>query len=126
MNFRRILVATDGTDASLRGVDVAAQVAQQYGSELLLFTVVSLPQALAANMGEQGISDYVERVGREALAPSLARLRALGIGAEVKIVVGPPAETILAEADNICADLVVMGRRSRMEPKDLVLGSVSD
>ncbi len=49
----------------------------------------------------------------------------MGVGAEVKVVVGPPAETILAEIEASGADLVVMGRRSRYEPKDLILGSVS-
>jgi nucleotide-binding universal stress UspA family protein len=52
-------------------------------------------------------------------------LRQNGVGAEVKAVVGPAAETILAEIEACGADLVVMGRRGRYEPKDLILGSVS-
>jgi len=43
----------------------------------------------------------------------------------VKAVVGPAAEAILTEIEASGADLIVMGRRSRMEPKDLILGDVS-
>ena len=49
-----------------------------------------------------------------------------GVGAEVKVVVGPAPESLLAEIEDSGADLVVMGRRGRDEPKDLLLGSVSD
>ena len=56
---------------------------------------------------------------------ALAVLERWGVGAEVKVVIGPPAESILAEIETSGADLVIMGRRSRMEPKDLILGDVS-
>jgi nucleotide-binding universal stress UspA family protein len=50
----------------------------------------------------------------------------MGVGAEVKVVVGPAAEAIVAEAESSNADLIIMGLRSRYEqPKDVILGSVS-
>ena len=42
------------------------------------------------------------------------------------MVVGPIPESILLEIEDRGVDLVVMGRRGRDEPKDLLLGSVSD
>ena len=66
-----------------------------------------------------------ERMAQESLAPALKVLERWGVGAEVKMVIGPPAESILTEIDASGADLVIMGRRSRMEPKDLILGDVS-
>ena len=127
MIFDRILAAVDGTDASLRGVKVAAQIVKQYDAEFVLLTVVSVPQQLviAATMDEHAVGSYMERVARGSLSSAVALLQQLGIGAEVKVAVGPPAETILAEIEASRADLVVMGRRGRYEPKDLVLGSVS-
>ena len=50
---------------------------------------------------------------RRLLTSALDVLRREGVGAEVKVVVGPPPETILAEVETSRADLVVMGRRSR-------------
>ena len=113
--FNRILAATDGTEASLRGVDVAAQIVARYQAEFVLLTAVSVPQhvVLAANMDQRTIESYVERLAQDSLRPAIALLREKGVGAEVKAVVGPPAETILAEIEACRADLVVMGRRDR-------------
>ena len=126
--FDRVLAATDSTEASLRGVEAAAQIVARYHSEFVLLTAVSVPQhvVLAANMDESGIEAYVERMAQESLESAVAVLRHENVGAEVKVVIGPAPETILAEIEASRADLVVMGRRSRYEPKDLVLGSVSD
>jgi nucleotide-binding universal stress UspA family protein len=125
--FDRILAAVDGTDASLRGLKVAAHMVVRYDAEFVLLTVVSVPQQLmlSATMDQRNIGSYIERLAQGSLDSALALLRERGIGAEVKVAVGPPAETILAEIEASHADLVVMGRRGRYEPKDLILGSVS-
>jgi nucleotide-binding universal stress UspA family protein len=125
--FRRILVATDGTEASLRGVEVAARMVARDQCEMLLLTAVSLPQhvAEAAATDQRAIENHLERMTQEAMAPAIAVLRRMRVGAEIKAVMGPAPEVILAELDFSAADLVVMGRRSRYEPKDFILGSVS-
>ena len=101
MIFDRILAAVDGTDVSLRGVKVAAEMVARYHSELILLTVVSVPQqlVLSATMDQRTIGSYIERLAQGSLATSMEALREAGVGAEVKAVVGPPAETILAEIE---------------------------
>jgi nucleotide-binding universal stress UspA family protein len=127
MLYTRILVPTDGTEASLRALDHAVQMAARYSAELLVVTVVSVPDWLARQtMDYGGIEAYVEGNARKSLDPAVALLRQAGVGAELKLVVGPAPESILAEIHVTQPDLVVMGRRGRDEPKDLVLGSVSD
>jgi nucleotide-binding universal stress UspA family protein len=125
--FGRILAATDGTEASLRGVEVAAQMAARYDAEFVVLAAVSVPQhmVLASSMDERTIERYVERMAQEALGPAVELLRRLKVGAEAKALVGPAAEVIIGEMESLRADLVVMGRNSRQEPKDLILGSVS-
>jgi len=125
--FTRIFAATDGTETALRGVEVAADMVASCKCEFVLLTVISVPQhiVLAANMDQRTIEAYVERQARNTLAPAVHLLRRKGVGAEVKAAVGPAAETILSEIEASGADLVVMGRRGRQEPKDLILGSVS-
>jgi len=125
--FARILAATDGTEASLRGVEAAANMVAACQSEFILLTVVSVPQhvVLAANMDQRAVEKYVEQMARSTLGSAVELLRRKRIGAEVKAVVGPAAETILSEIEASGADLVVMGRRGRQEPRDLILGSVS-
>jgi nucleotide-binding universal stress UspA family protein len=127
MVFTRIVVPTDGTEASLRGLVVAAQLAAGYSAELLVVTAVSVPDWLARqNMEHGAIEAYVESNAQKCLEEPVALLRREGVGAEVKVVVGGAPESILMEIEQSGADLVVMGRRGRDEPKDLVLGSVSD
>jgi nucleotide-binding universal stress UspA family protein len=127
MVFTRILAPTDGTEVSLRGLEIAVQLAARYGAELEVVTAISVPDYIARAYPDRGaIEGYVESVAQKSLAASIALLRRERAGAEVKVVAGPPAESILMEIDASGADLVVMGRRSRDEPKDLLLGSVSD
>jgi nucleotide-binding universal stress UspA family protein len=127
MIFTRILVPTDGTEASLRALDHAAQMAARYSAELIVVTVVSVPDWLARQtMDYGGIEAYVENNARKSLEPAVALLTQVGVGAELKVVVGSAPESILAEIQNTQPDLIVMGRRGRDEPKDLLLGSVSD
>ena len=127
MIFARILAAVDGTDTSLRAVKVATQMVRRYEAEFILLTVVSVPQqlVLAATMDQRTIGSYIEREAQGSLAAAVGILQEQGVGVEVKVAVGPPAETILAEIEVGHADLVIMGRRGRYEPKDLILGSVS-
>jgi nucleotide-binding universal stress UspA family protein len=107
---------------------VAAQLAKTSGAELVVLTAVSVPQhmVLTANMDERSIQRNLERAAQESLASALELLKQEQVGAEVKVVYGPPAEVILAEVETSRADLVVMGRGSRTEPRDFLLGRVSD
>ncbi len=90
-------------------------------------TAVSVPDWLARQtMDYGGIEAYVENNAQKSFEPAVALLRQVGVGAELKAVVGPAPESILAEIEHTQPDLIVMGRRGRDEPKDLLLGSVSD
>jgi hypothetical protein len=90
--IQRILAATDGTEASLRGVLAAAQLVEEIPAEFVLLTAVPVQQhmVLTANMDERSIHQYLERTAQEVLTSALAVLRREGVGAEVKVVYGPP------------------------------------
>ena len=127
MVFTRIIAPTDGTEASLRGLEVAAGLVVRYAAELVVVTAVSVPDWLARqNMEPGAIESYVEGNAQKVFESALSLLRQSGVGAAMRVVVGPPAESLLAEIERSHADLVVMGRRGRDEPKDLLLGTVSD
>jgi nucleotide-binding universal stress UspA family protein len=127
MVFTRIIAPTDGTEASLRGLEVAVGLVLRYAAELVVVTAVSVPDWLARqNMEPGAIESYVEGNAQKVFESALSLLRQSGVGAAMRVVVGPPAESLLAEIESSHADLVVMGRRGRDEPKDLLLGTVSD
>jgi nucleotide-binding universal stress UspA family protein len=127
MVFSRIFVPTDGTEASLRALDVATEMALRYDAELIVLTAVSVPDWVARkNMEYGGVEAYVEAAAQKTFEPVVARLKSAGVGAELKVVVGNVAESLVTAIAESNADLIVMGRRNRDEPKELVLGSVSD
>ena len=127
MVFTRIIAPTDGTEASLRGLEVAVELVVRYAAELVVVTAVSVPDWLARQSMEPGaIESYVEGNAQKVFESALSLLRQSGVGAAMRVVVGPAAESLLAEIERSHADLVVMGRRGRDEPKDLLLGTVSD
>jgi nucleotide-binding universal stress UspA family protein len=106
---RRILVGYDDSDAARRALDRAADLAG-YGSTL---TVVSVSR----NGGG---------VAREALESAREHLLRRHVSATYLQPAGDPAETIVGEAENLGADLVVVGRRGGGSLRRLVLGSVSN
>ncbi len=127
MIFTRIFVAIDGTDASLRVLSAAIDLAGRYGAELMIVTPIPVPDWVARQNMEHGkVEVYVEAHAQQTFQPAVELLKQAGLGAELKVVIGQPAESLVAAIHQSGADLVVMGRRGRDEPKDLVLGSVSD
>lgn len=128
MVFKRILVATDGTESALRAVRLAVELALASAAELLLVTVVDVPElvALRLNVDRGGLEAHVERTAQKALESSLVVLQQARLGAEIKVLVGSAAQAIAAEAGRVGADLVIMGRGSRDEPRALLLGTTSE
>lgn len=127
MIFGRILVATDGTEAAQRGVELAVGLATRDQSELVLLAPINIPHrmVLAGNLNPDALHRHVEKLAWEYLSDAVRYLREKGVGAEVKVPIGPSVETILTEIEVAKPDLVVMGRAGWVEPKDLILGSVS-
>ena len=80
--FRRILVPTDGSERALKAARLAAVMAREAGAEVILVTAVGVPQSLVmvAGIGQDIVEDYIEKVGRDALASAEAVFREAGVG----------------------------------------------
>ncbi len=127
MIFTRIFVPTDGTEVSIRGLEVAIQVALRYEAELMVVTAVPVPDWVARQNTEfWGIEAYIESTARKNFEAAVDMLKRARVGAELKALTGSISESLLSELARSRADLVIMGRRGKDEPKDLLLGSVSD
>lgn len=132
--MQRIVAAVDRSEASLRAVDFAADLAARYGAALVLLTVgrdVSGPDpGMEAFAEMEHIRDPVPRLELEALRERLdaVRERALAKGAQtvsVEAVAGDPAEQILQFGKDSGADLIVVGSRGHGQLTGLLLGSVA-
>ncbi len=132
--MKRIVVAVDQSEPSLRAVDFAADLAVKYDTELVLITVghesSGRDPALEAYTRMEHIQEPVTSLVIESLRERLAdvRDRAATKGARhitVDAFVGDPAEQILACADAMQADLIALGSRGHGRLVGLLLGSVT-
>jgi len=118
-SFSKILVATDGSEVSLKAARMAVALAARYGAELLVAHVVDdevdekeTRQALSENARK-----YVTEIERLAQQSSVA-IRAV-------VEHGTPHEAILKLADREKADLLVMGKTGRRGLRRALAGSVT-
>ncbi|MFZ0551848.1 MAG: universal stress protein, partial [Steroidobacteraceae bacterium] len=110
--YQRILLAYDGSIEGRTALREGALLARRYGAQVFVLSVIR--EAAGTKLGEgvggggvaQQQTDY-ERVLQE----GMARLAALGFQATGKLVIGEPAREIAAYAEQVKADLVVVGHR---------------
>lgn len=127
--MKRILVAVDGSDAALKGVRMAAEIAQKMGGARLDLVYVSPPNLLPSHAYAEVIAKIEaeeKKLSAELLAKALAEAKALGASCDQLALTGSPSEAIaeLAEADNVW--MVVVGSRGRNAVSRVLLGSVAD
>ncbi len=123
VQLRHLLVGVDGSDASLAALDVAADVAEALGGTLSVLQVFTYVPPFPLDAGGEGPGDAVE--GSELLEASVQAIRGRGVGVQVIVRSGDPAETLLAVAHDVVADLVVVGTRGQAGPRELLPGSVA-
>jgi nucleotide-binding universal stress UspA family protein len=124
----RLVIAVDGSDASLRAIDAAARLAKDAQVEAVLLNVRPGP----AYHGDISPRDY-ERIGERERAHQekvldAALKHAQRIGLERAIVqaeTGTPEVDVPRIADERAADLIVMGTRGLSSLGGLLLGSVA-
>ncbi len=110
--FRKILVPVDGSENSLKALELAADLAKHYGSHV---TVV-----FAKPKGYNPSFDPLEKAKK--------RIEGKGVEVEYKTIEFDPAENstagaLLAEIADGNYDLVVMGARGRTLSSELTIGS---
>jgi nucleotide-binding universal stress UspA family protein len=123
--FRKIVWATDGSAGADHALGFARDLARADGADL----VVVHGEQLSAARSSIG---YTRRVDEEDLEAKIKRqvseIAESGISVSVKVIGGhAPAATLIAEvAEEIGADLVVVGTRGHTPLAGLLLGSVTD
>ncbi|GGB33065.1 universal stress protein [Flexivirga endophytica] len=121
---RRIVVAVDGSESSLKAVDFAADAAHGAGATVEVVSVWGDP-VLAAGLPVWDDPDEVQRAVTDDLerARTAALERHAGLTVTTEVARGQAAPEIARLADG--ADLLVVGSRGRGGFASLLLGSVS-
>jgi len=125
-----IIVGTDGSAHSLRALEWAIREA---GIRCTSLTVLAVYQALpdywgaVTAPGAHALAEDARKIAQEAADGLLDRLGAQSrpLSVTVQEANGLPAQEILKAADDMDADMIVVGARGAGGFKKLLLGSVS-
>jgi nucleotide-binding universal stress UspA family protein len=125
--MERILIATDGSASGEEAVDFGLELAAAQGAAVTFVHVV--PAVDVVPTGGFGLTGAVPHELTELDAKSLdeaqARAKAAAVTSYTKLLRGDPADEIVAYADTVDADLIVVGSRGHGTIASAVLGSVS-
>jgi nucleotide-binding universal stress UspA family protein len=128
--FKHILVPVDGSETSLKAVSKAAELAKAFGSEVTAVYVLDpYPFTGVGADFAYGQAQYLSAATAEANKALEDVNKAMAeSGVAVKTLVGEGHavhEGIARVAENVGADLIVMGSHGRRGLEKLVLGSVA-
>jgi nucleotide-binding universal stress UspA family protein len=128
-----ILAATDLSEASMPAIVGGAAAAKRNGARLVVASALTLDNVLPVSaVGMLGAlpalpPPEVQRQMRDGLRSTIEQAMAsIGAVGEACVLEGSPAAAIVAYADQIRAELVVVGSRGRTGLARLALGSVAE
>jgi nucleotide-binding universal stress UspA family protein len=123
---KRILVATDGSDAACEAVRVGLELAAEHGAGVTFVHVVPRYEPGPIGVGVPALRErQVADADRRPLLDAEESARLQGITADTVLTRGDAIAGIVETADAIDADLVVVGSRGHGRLANALLGSVS-
>ncbi|MCO6451565.1 MAG: universal stress protein [Caldilineales bacterium] len=123
--FKTILCAIDGSAASERLLLYVMHFGKTESAILHLVHAYQLPDHYAANEGYEQLIEAYLQVAQHVVQDARSYMREYDYDVTGEAIEGAPAEVILAEAQRVDADLIMMGMRNPADVSDLLLGSVS-
>ena len=130
--YKKILIATDGSEYIKKVVTHAIELAKLSGAELHAVYVMDIridygPKSyLSTDLSTESLENFLRHEGEEATKYIEEQAGEEGFSVEKWIVKGHPAEEILKLADEQSVDIIVMGTLGRSSIEKFVLGSVAD
>ncbi len=141
--YQNILVATDFTPNSDHAFKYAVLMAQQHGAKIHLLHVVpqvdtSMRNYFSIIKGQNWLNDFEQQHAKEAYAEIKKELQRFAekeladtpdqqkLFAGSKVEIGNPVDCILAEAENLNADVIVIGTHSKGVLEHALLGNVAE
>jgi nucleotide-binding universal stress UspA family protein len=130
-DWKRICCPIDFSDASRAAMEVAADLAQRFGAELVLLHAYPIPgytfpdgSVIASPKMMQDLADEAQRHLEEWRADAERLVGSARVTAEKGV--GEPANEIVAFARDRKADLLVLGTHGRTGLEHALMGSIAE
>lgn len=124
--FKKILIATDGSEKNKSAIEEAVKIARACGSTV--YAVYVIDESLMKSSIEVPIAENLYRRIREEgeKAVNWVKETAQGVNLETFILSGRPARAITEFAEQKDIDLIVVGTQGKSGIERFLLGSVAD
>ena len=129
MKIQKILVPVDFSSHSTKAMETAVEFAKAFSAEVHLLHAYSLPVGVVGPYDYQIPANIIGEMRDSAarrIDEEVKKVSDLGVTASGMITEGVPAQAIVDAAEQIGADLIVMGTRGLTGLKHVVLGSVAE
>ncbi|MFP4633111.1 MAG: universal stress protein [Halobacteriota archaeon] len=127
-----VVLPTDGEPNSQPAVEHAVELARLHSAELHVLHAVdeSLVEVLDAlddeDRSEEDYRRSLERRGERAVDEAVEKADAVDVSAVGELRYGSPEDVVVGYAEEVDADLVVMGTKHQPEEYREILGSVTE
>ena len=130
MTFKTILFATDFSESSDHAFQYALSLAKQYASKLVVIHVINEPVDLRGfyvpHISFDKLEEEIEQ-GAQKMMEQFCRTHMLDFDNFASSVVpGIPHDEIISKADEIDADLIVLGTHGRTGLDHVLFGSTAE
>jgi universal stress protein A len=131
VSIKRILVPTDFDICSTPTVRYAAELAEKFGSELILLNVIqdlalAMPDAVMPTPVPAPVITQLIDAAKTGLANLVTSENLARLNPKLEVRVGSPAGEIIVAANDLKADLVCIGTHGRGGIAHFLLGSVAE
>ena len=130
--FRKIMLATDGSESARKAVDSAIEIAKSSNAKLYAVHVIalgdyysSMPLSIDAEW-IKAMEEHLRIQGKEATHYVENAGRAANVEVEPVILEGNPANEIVDFAEKNDIDLIVMGTQGKTGIQRFLIGSVAE
>ena len=126
--YETILVPTDGSKNAKNAAENAIRIAKRHGSTIYALYVMDMGDAdfVAAPSDLRETRERLETKGRRFTREIEDLIEAEDIECVTEVRSGIAPEAIVEYADEVGADLIVMGKRGRSDPDKPAFGTITN
>jgi nucleotide-binding universal stress UspA family protein len=125
--MKKIFIASDGSASAREAIEFGLELASEHAAEVTFVTVAPVfDRSFADGIGvPAAVPHQIDELDRKPLEDALALAAERDVDAKAELLAGLPVDEIVACADTLDADLIVIGSRGRGAFATALLGSIS-